>query len=104
VGCIGEQQTRCVYGQCGSYKIALIVGNFDYHWLRQNPEGSWSHKRGLTEVINYDAKGQVIYDPSTANFNYSEIEEYGENYHFITFIIITPPDPQDIVFRAGSIK
>jgi hypothetical protein len=55
----------------GTYKVALVVDpNRDYHWYRQNPDGSWSHKRGHTAVTNVDASGRLIWDPEAANRNY----------------------------------
>ena len=59
-----------------SYKVALVVspgnalgaGN-DYHWYRQNPDGTWSHKPGLLAVSNKDSGGEIIVDPRTANRN-----------------------------------
>ena len=35
----------------------------DYHWYRQNPDGTWSHKRGFTAVTIYDTAENIIYDP-----------------------------------------
>lgn len=58
------------------YKIALVIdpGGFlrnpDYHWYRQNSDGTWSHKRGLTEVTNLDASGNIILDPRTCDRDY----------------------------------
>ena len=59
----------CPYG---SYKVALVVATGqDYHWYRQNSDGTWSHKRGGLPVSNYDASGSNIYDPQLANRAYS---------------------------------
>lgn len=56
------------------YKIALViataVGNEDYHWYRQDSDGGWSHKPGLTELTYKDASGNNITDPKTCNRNY----------------------------------
>ena len=60
------------------YLVSASDGS-DYHWYRQNPDGSWSHKPGNTPVTNReflgvayysDGKeellyGDVIYDPTT---------------------------------------
>jgi len=56
----------------GTYKIALVVDPEypDYHWYRQNPNGTWSGKSGLTPVTDVDASGQVIWDPAAADRNY----------------------------------
>lgn len=61
----------------GYYKVALVIApNFDYHWYRQNSDGTWSHKQGQTPAQIYDASGDLIYDPDICNRNY----EYG-NYN-----------------------
>jgi hypothetical protein len=67
----------------GTYKIALVIANTppssvaDYHWYRQNPDGTWSHKPGGTPVTNVDASGNPITDPAAADRNY---KAYGLNY------------------------
>ncbi len=80
----------------GTYKVALVVDllddpqvpeeywlqngvmyiypDMDYHWYRQNPDGTWSHKRGQSEVINYDASGEIIYDPQVCDRDYGTID------------------------------
>ena len=61
-----------------TYKVALVIApGVDYHWYRQNPDGTWSHKPGHTEVTNEDASGKTIKDPQRADRNYNEI---GVNY------------------------
>lgn len=79
-----DYNTKC---SAGTYKIALVLDELkDYHFYRQNPDGTWSHKRGLTEVTNLDASGKVIYDPRTANRNYGNV-----NYSkFVDFYEVTP--------------
>lgn len=55
----------------GTYKVALVVDpGVDYHWYRQNPDGTWSGKSGHTAVTDLDASGNVITDPRTADRNY----------------------------------
>jgi hypothetical protein len=39
----------------------------DYHWLRQEPDGFWSHKRGKHEPTAYDLGRQLIIDPRRAD-------------------------------------
>ncbi len=50
----------------------------DYHWYRRdyNGFGTWSHKRGLTDVTNQDANKNLVRNVATANryyppYNYS---------------------------------
>ena len=52
----------------GFYLIALVVCGEDYHWLRQDPDGYWSHKPGLTEVKDTDDDGNRIWDPRHARY------------------------------------
>ena len=55
----------------GTYKVALVVDpGVDYHWYRQNPNGTWSHKPGHSEATDVDASGNTIYDPSAADRDY----------------------------------
>lgn len=52
----------------GWYKVALVFDpGHDYHWYRQNPDGTWSHKPGLNPVTNLDASGKTIFDPEKCN-------------------------------------
>jgi hypothetical protein len=39
----------------------------DYHWYRQDDDGSWSHKPGHAIARNTDASGNPIANPETAN-------------------------------------
>lgn len=55
--------------QSGFYRTALVFDlvNRDYHWYRQNPDGSWSHKPGSGKVRNFDFDGNPIFDPEFCN-------------------------------------
>lgn len=53
------------------YKVALVIASNDYHWYRQDSDGGWSHKPGLTELTYKDASGHYISDPRTCDRNYS---------------------------------
>jgi hypothetical protein len=53
-------------------KIALIVDpKRDYHFLRQDSDGMWSHKPGAMEVTRVDASGRPILRPDRALFIYN---------------------------------
>ena len=53
-------------------KIALIVDESDdYHFLRQDSNGYWSHKPGAQRVKRIDARGHKIWDPKLANYDYT---------------------------------
>lgn len=73
----------------GLYRIALVIDPddpaipndeeiIDYHWYRQNPDGTWSAKGGHTQATDRDAAGNTILDPRIANRDYSSIG--GPNY------------------------
>ena len=52
-------------------KIALIVDpKRDYHFLRQDADGMWSHKPGAMDVTTKDASGRPILRPDRALFIY----------------------------------
>jgi hypothetical protein len=42
----------------------------DYHFYRQDNNGFWSHKPGLTNVTNKNASNHLITNPLTANRDY----------------------------------
>lgn len=57
----------------GKRKIALMVdsiGPSDYHFMRQDDDGVWSHKPGYLEPRRYDASGNLIVNPEMSNRNY----------------------------------
>ena len=106
---IGKNDT-CPYG---TYKVALVIDSYDdpayenriqpingtfyietpdtdYHWYRQNPDGTWSHKRGGSYATNLDASGNIIYDPQICDRNY---EDEGINYSiFVGYYAVSPID------------
>lgn len=60
----------------GTYKVALVIApGMDYHWYRQNPDGTWSHKPGQypvrnTDDFNWYPYGETIIDPLLADRGY----------------------------------
>lgn len=73
------------YEECpsGFYKIALVFDNDilhpDYHFYRQNADGTWSHKLGQSGIpTNLDGDGQVIYDPENCAQEYDIVyDDFG---------------------------
>jgi RHS repeat-associated protein len=54
-----------------SHKVFLVIApDTDYHWYRQDGDGTWSHKPGWSNATNLDASGNPITNPETANRNY----------------------------------
>ena len=67
----GEAVPTGVVNQNGYYLIALVTApNVDYHWLRQDANGLWSHKPGDKAATNRDAVGRLITDPRDCNLTY----------------------------------
>lgn len=72
----------------GTYKVALFYDSIllDYHWYRQNSDGTWSHKPGRSDVMNVDSDGYTIYDPCVC-----EREHGGYTYDtFVGFFAVGP--------------
>jgi hypothetical protein len=63
-------------GKCpeGTHKVAYALGSSggssDFHWLRQNDDGSWCHKNRYGGVSNLDGNKQVITDPANATLSF----------------------------------
>ncbi len=58
----------------------VIAPNEDYHWYRQNSDGTWSHKPGSNNVIKTDYQGKIIYDPAVADRRYDYSRFHTTNY------------------------
>ncbi len=94
----------------GYYRVAVYTlyndkpsgdsGLYDYHFVRENQEGGWSHKFGTTPVTDLDRDGKKIEDPKTANLG---------RYQFIGFVYVpeggldvgSPHEPKT---KPGSIE
>lgn len=56
----------------GHYVALVIWPNEDFHWLRLDDNGLWSHKPGETQIKNTDNSGFPITNPRTMQlFPYS---------------------------------
>jgi hypothetical protein len=65
----------------GMRKIAFIVDKkSDYHVVRQNSNGFWTHKPGSTDVTDKDALKRKIYDPSLASWKYPKSGLHYEDF------------------------
>ena len=51
----------------GFYRIVLFVSFTDYHFMRQDNDGYWSHKPGRRMAKNTDWSGELITDPLSCN-------------------------------------
>lgn len=83
-------------------KIALIIDESDdYHFLRQDSNGFWSHKPGAQQVTNVDAYGHRIWNPKLANYNYVKAADGKLNYDiFCSFMCV--PRNQPLYLRVGG--
>ncbi len=68
-------------GTCSATALSMLLSFYDsywdddlrlyaetyYHWYRQNPDGTWSHKPSGGDVRDYDFDGNPIYDPEFCN-------------------------------------
>ena len=82
-----DKHTRCV---SGTYKVALVVDNGkDYHWYRQNPDGTWSHKMGSGPVNCLDSESHIIYDPEKCCRSYFIRDTSYSYYDGIKFFQVT---------------
>lgn len=62
----------------GMTKIMMVIspepGAQDFHFYRQDKDGTWSHKQGWGYgPTKLDASGKVITDPRTCNRNYGRL-------------------------------
>lgn len=53
----------------GHYIALFIWPDTNFHWVRKDSNGMWSHKPGGTQVRNTDNTGKTVSDPSVANFS-----------------------------------
>ena len=90
----------------GTSKIALIVDpKRDYHFLRQDPDGYWSHKPGAMEVTRVDASGRPILRPDRALYIYKNHKEPLLYTKFCGYFCVPRGKPlhmMTIVRRGGS--
>lgn len=62
-------------------------GHNDFHWYRQNDDGTWSHKPADKWVENWDYNGNPIYNPKYCDRRESH---YGHNYStFVGFYYVS---------------
>ncbi len=71
----------------GKWKIAIAIApGQQYHFYRQDLDGTWSHKPGHNQATQLDASGNIITNPETADRKYK-----GVNYNvFCGYFIIGP--------------
>lgn len=92
---------RCPYN---TSKIFLIVDpKRDYHFLREDPDGYWSHKPGSMDVTRIDASGRPIVRPDRALFIYNNHKEPLRYTKFCGYFCV-PRNKPAMIKAAESIK
>ena len=87
----------------GSSKIALIVDeDEDYHFLRQDSNGYWSHKPGGRKVTNRDASDKLIYDPALADYNYKKKGSHLDYDNFCAYMCVPRLVPVSLKTGGGK--
>lgn len=83
------------------YKGAMVIHpNKTYHFYRQNPNSTWSHKPGILSVTNKDSDGNIIFNPKEARRNYKKDSENGIHYsRFCSYYCI----PTNSFLKTNSI-
>jgi hypothetical protein len=62
------------------YKGAMVVDpEHTFHFYRQDKDGMWSHKPGISPVSRVDADKKPIYVPHFANRNYEKDDDDPED-------------------------
>ena len=68
------------------YKGAYVVDpDNTYHFYRQNKDGTYSHKPGISPISQVDSAKQKIYVPHFANRNYEEDDNNDEAINYTNF-------------------
>ena len=86
-------------------KIALIVDQSDdYHFLRQDSNGYWSHTPGGSMVTNLDDYDHKIWNPKLANYNYKSLDDGSSlNYDiFCSYFCVPRNRPLYLKARGGG--
>jgi len=85
----------------GYSKIAIVVDpNADFHFIRQDSNGYWSHKPGQTNVTNLDSDGRLIFNPELANFCYPKEIDPLHYWKFCGFYNI--PRNKPVFIKGGN--
>ena len=84
-----QRENRFYFGEVNEEVSYIERPDMDYHWYRQNPDGTWSHKTGQGTTKNTDALGETIYDPQLCNRDYTSSS--GINYEiFLGYFAVSP--------------
>ena len=77
----------------GTYKIALLLDSegtsHDFHFYRQNSDGTWSHKQGTLPITNLDFNGNIIADPKLCSHYFNTGNDVNYNV-FAGYYAVSP--------------
>lgn len=86
----------------GKSKIAMVVHEKqDYHFYRQNPDGTWSHKDGSNKVKDFDALKRKIFNPESAARDY-RWQGSDLNYRDFCGFYCAPRDREILLGQGGA--
>ena len=97
-GFVFEPASKTDAVQVGRYKVALFLDTIsisgsilelDYHWYRQNSDGTWSHKPNTDPVKNTDFADppDIVFDPEKSDRHYKDRLDYNV---FVGYYQVTP--------------
>jgi hypothetical protein len=83
-------------------KVAVIKTrkNTDYHFVRQDNNGYWSHKPGGTEVTRLDASDRPIFRPDLADWDYRKKGSDLNYENFCAYMCV--PKKKKLTFKRGG--
>jgi hypothetical protein len=97
---MSELEDRC---PAGTSKIIMVADeDEDYHFIRQDSGGYWSHKSGARSVTNVDAGGHKIWNPLLADYNYKNKKDGYLNYNIYCGALCVPRNKRLYTRTGGS--
>ena len=90
------------------WKVAVMIApdkekGADFHWVRQDDDGGWSHKQGFGPAKNTDDDGKQIKDPEKAKIDDYKICGYMCVCPNVEVAMRTPEENQE-VFASLTLK
>lgn len=80
--------------------VIKTPNNKDYHFVREDNNGNWSHKPGGTEATNLDASDRPIVRPDLADWDYTK---KGSDLNYAKFCAyMCAPNPDKLRFKRGG--
>lgn len=73
--------------------LGTVLGEDDFHWVKQDKTGCWSHKMGPNPNSEFDNSWHKIKDPPNADFNRGQNVLYKFCGYFLTHAGVTINGP-----------